>query len=70
MPKLTITIDVPDGMYCGYQGIPGKKCHMCFKKTNGDFICAAYWVRLYSDVSGPLKYELCDKLTDTIKGRG
>ena len=64
MPKLTITIDVPDGIYCGFPGLPGQKCHMCLHRSNGDYICVAYGVRLQCDVSGPLKTNDCEAKTD------
>lgn len=67
MPKLTITIDVPNGIYCGFPGLIGEKCHMCFRTTKGEYLCAAYWTRLQCDVSGPLKTKECEKLTDKTK---
>ncbi len=65
MPKLTITIDVPDSIYCGFPGIPGKKCRMCLRR-GVDYYCLVYGERLQCDVSGPLKVEDCDRRTSTL----
>jgi hypothetical protein len=65
MPKLTITIDVPDDIYCGYPGIKGHKCRMCLRK-GVDYYCLIYGERLQSDVSGPLKVEDCEIKTSNL----
>jgi len=70
LPKLTITFDVPDGIYCGIIGQDGPKCRMCLRRPNGDYICVAYKVRLLSDVSGPLKTEDCERKTSNLPRMG
>ncbi len=68
MPKLTITINVPDGIYCGFSQLKGPKCHMCLRR-GVDYYCLVYEVRLQSDVSGPLKFEDCEKRTSSLPMR-
>lgn len=65
MPKLTITIDVPDDIYCGYPALKGPKCRMCLRR-GVEYYCLVYGVRLQSDVCGPLKVEDCDKRTSKM----